>query len=365
MKRTIQLWLMAVAVMTLCMGFTACSKDDSEDEQPPKTTIDGYEYVDLGLSVKWAKSNLKGFYQYGNPTANSFSSDDYALPTYNIGGTSKDPAYANMSSKWRLPTSSEMQELADECKWVLVTESNGTRHFHVTGPSGKSIDLPCSGAYPIGNSSSLLYENYQCWLMTSSLDGGGNPRPYILKGVYTNENISPTYKVTTNEVQRISGISVRGVSTADPDQVTKNDDKNDDGPGTPQIANQLLGSWYSEEIGSKDSDYSYEIWCFEPNGILVEYYLGVITATTVDGTLTDWRYDLIKTEDPYTFDPTTNTLAIVDKKEGLFYSKVKYDETKGILSIVGPAEWGWTRNMKRYDGMLPPPEGRLFNNQGK
>lgn len=175
------------------------------------TTIDGYEFVDLGLSVKWAAKNLSGYYQYGNPTANDFKTE-YSLPQYSIGGTSEDPAYANMSNKWRLPTRTEMQELVNDCTWEYTGNS-----FKVTGSNGNSILLPLDGAYPLGNESSLLYYGYQCWLMTSTLDGGGNPRPYILKASYINSYTSPTVNVTTSEAYRISGMSVRGVSTADPD----------------------------------------------------------------------------------------------------------------------------------------------------
>ena len=87
----------------------------------------------------------------------------------------------------------------------------------MTGPNGNSILLPLDGAYPLGNESSLLYYGYQCWLMTSTLDGGGNPRPYILKASYINSYTPPSVTVTTNEAYRISGMSVRGVSKAEPD----------------------------------------------------------------------------------------------------------------------------------------------------
>jgi hypothetical protein len=185
--------------------------DNSKDTL---TTIDGYEFVDLGLSVKWAASNLNGYYQYGNPSANDFKTE-YGLPTTGIGGTSDDPAYANMSNKWRLPTRTEMQELVNNCTWEY-TYDNGSG-FRVTGPNGNSIFLTCDGAYPLGNESSLLYYGYQCWLMTSTLDNSGNKRPYILKASYINSYTSPTVNVTTSEAYRISGMSVRGVSIADPD----------------------------------------------------------------------------------------------------------------------------------------------------
>lgn len=188
--------------------------DQNDDEQETLTTIDGFKFVDLGLSVKWAASNLNGYYQYGNPSANDFKTE-YGLPTTEIGGTSDDPAYANMSNKWRLPTRTEMQELVNNCTWEY-TYDNGSG-FRVTGPNGNSIFLTCDGAYPLGNESSLLYFGYQCWLMTSTLDNSGNKRPYILKASYINSYTSPTVTVTTSEAYRISGMSVRGVSIADPD----------------------------------------------------------------------------------------------------------------------------------------------------
>ncbi|UKK50545.1 hypothetical protein L6472_11000 [Prevotella sp. E13-17] len=188
--------------------------DQNDDEQETLTTIDGFKFVDLGLSVKWAASNLNGYYQYGNPSANDFKTE-YGLPTTEIGGTSDDPAYANMSNKWRLPTRTEMQELVNNCTWEY-TYDNGSG-FRVTGPNGNSIFLTCEGAYPLGNESSLLYYGYQCWLMTSTLDNSGNKRPYILKASYINSYTSPTVTITTNEAYRISGMSVRGVSIADPD----------------------------------------------------------------------------------------------------------------------------------------------------
>lgn len=200
-----------MALFALCLVITSCNKDNENDE--PKETIDGFACVDLGLSVKWAANNLNGYFQYGSTKANTFTRNSDALPYNEIGGTSLDAARVNMSSKWRLPTRAEMIELVDRCTWYLITES-GVRYFKVVGPSGKSITIPCSGAYPLGDETSLLYQNYQCWLMTSSLDGGGNPRPYILKACYTNETTDPTVGVTTNEALRVSGIPVRGVSSA-------------------------------------------------------------------------------------------------------------------------------------------------------
>ena len=355
MRTTKKLWtILLVTTMYFC--FNACSKDDDNSNEKQHQTIDGYGFIDLGLSVKWATSNLNGYYQYGNTSANYFISENY-LPTTDIGGTSKDPAYTNMSNKWRLPSRIEMQELINKCTWLLVTEK-GNRYFRVTGPSGKSITLPCSGAYPLGNgNSSVLYQDYQCWLMTSTLDNSGNPRPYILKASYINEDTQPTVTITTNEAYRISGIPVRGVSTAESDQMI--------------AKNYLLGAWYHEESNGETypndlEDYYYEIWNFKPNGTLVEYILSTTAAyRIVDGVsiFEDAHYISSTIEEPYTFDVSKNKLSIVDRKEGLFTSDVVYYKDKDMIDIIGPADWGWTRHKKRYNGPLPPPEGKLFQDK--
>lgn len=324
--KNIKLIWQFLAVVILCTSFNACSKD--EDNEKETQTIDGYGFVDLGLSVKWASSNLSGYYQYGNPTSNSFKSEN-ALPTYGVGGTSSDPAFVGMSSKWRLPTRTEMEELVDKCSWKLITEK-GTRYFRVTGPSGKSITLPCSGAYPLGNNSSLLYENYQCWLMTSTLNSDGNPRPYILKASYINESSQPTVTVTTNEALRISGMSVRGVSTAAPD-VVKNGNGGDDEPALPYIPaddtddnNEVTrdalihGTWlYFESkdvtdeqgfaIGTR-SDWHY--LHFEENGSGWERYLGDISANGK----TD-HYDTGKEDFTFKYKSSTRELIITRNGE--------------------------------------------------
>mgnify|MGYP006320157457 FL=1 len=78
------------------------------------------EAIDLGLSVKWSPWNMgagdendEGLYlAWGDPTGET--------PNYsqgnklnNIAGTSLDIAHAVWGGKWRMPTASEMAELAN------------------------------------------------------------------------------------------------------------------------------------------------------------------------------------------------------------------------------------------------------------
>ena len=99
-------------------------------------TVNGHEYVDLGLSVKWATCN----YGANSPDEYGLYFDhDKALGACKYWGGS-----------WRLPTSDEMDELLQFCTWTWMTK-NGKNGYKVTGPNGKSIFLPAAG-YCYGSS---------------------------------------------------------------------------------------------------------------------------------------------------------------------------------------------------------------------
>lgn len=131
----------------------------------------GHEWVDLGLSVKWATCNVGaefpedygGYYAWGETEGKSI----YSWPTYKHGrytsmakyctnsryGTvdgkntldsEDDAATASWGSPWRMPTLDEMKELIDDCTWSWITQ-NGVNGYRVIGPNGNSIFLPASG----------------------------------------------------------------------------------------------------------------------------------------------------------------------------------------------------------------------------
>ena len=151
--------------------------DESLDHKEEQLTADGsngHEYVDLGLSVKWAAMNVGaskvsdrgGYYAWGE-TGNK---DDYTWSTY-LHGTSADAlskysytdhglalqaaddaAHVNWGGAWRIPTEAEWEELCDRCncawEWTSV---EGTPGYRVTsrkaGYTDKSIFLPAAGYY--------------------------------------------------------------------------------------------------------------------------------------------------------------------------------------------------------------------------
>ena len=186
------LWSLQTIIMVamLSMGFASCGDDDddetttviddngnnsgggSSNSTEPNTsgTLDGHDYVDLGLSVKWATCNIganspegAGFYfAWGDANERTtFTYDNYAYYDShysngdwhlykNIGkdisGTKYDIARNKWSSSWRMPTMKEFDELVDKCtsKWMSYKGVYG-RLF--TGPNGKSLFLPAVGGY--------------------------------------------------------------------------------------------------------------------------------------------------------------------------------------------------------------------------
>ena len=120
-------------------------------------TINGHEYVDLGLSVKWATCNVGaskpeeyGDYFAWGETETRFYYDKENCETWgkeidNIGGTDRDVAHVKWGGTWRLPTRDEFKKLLNECTWTWTT-LNGVNGYKVTSKkNGKSIFLPAAG----------------------------------------------------------------------------------------------------------------------------------------------------------------------------------------------------------------------------
>lgn len=153
----------AAAVMMMSVAFTACSSDNDDNGGGTTPTE---EYVDLGLSVKWAKCNLGAskseapgdYYAWGETVPKNV----YGWSTYKWGATinptkynatdnknileaADDAATAKLGMPWRMPTKNEIKELVEKCKWTWTTQ-NGMNGYKVKGPNGNSIFLPAAGA---------------------------------------------------------------------------------------------------------------------------------------------------------------------------------------------------------------------------
>ena len=113
------------------MGKKSC------DNEPVVSDYNGYGYVDLGLSVKWATCNVGAdspedygdYFAWGETKPKlSYTEENY---TYTDSpetlSSIRDAASVNMGGSWRMPT---LKELIDKCTWTWTT-LNGVEGYEV------------------------------------------------------------------------------------------------------------------------------------------------------------------------------------------------------------------------------------------
>ena len=181
---------------------------------PATGTSNGYGYVDLGLSVKWATCNVGAtspeeygnYYAWGETiTKKTYTSNNCTTENvffkYDFSGESKyDAATANWGVDWRMPTLDELIELHENCTWEWIS-SNDFKGCKVTGPNGNSIFLPAAGFY---YESSLVEAGDRGFYWSSSPIGNQTFFAYSL-GFYNSSH------GVTNIQNRYDGLSVRPV----------------------------------------------------------------------------------------------------------------------------------------------------------
>lgn len=154
-------------------------------------SINGHDYVDLGLSVKWATCNVGASspeecgipYAWGEISADYSASlydyehidnSGYIFIGYDISGTRYDVAYKKWGTNWRMPTKDEMEELINNCDWTK-DYYNGEPCYKATGKNGNSIyfNVYCNheGKHPRSYwSSTLCRTNQSCAYFMSVAD---------------------------------------------------------------------------------------------------------------------------------------------------------------------------------------------------
>lgn len=175
----------------------------------------GYEWVDLGLSVKWATCNVGAdkpeqygnYYAWGETTTkssytkgNSKTYDNEDVPKDISGNKEYDAATANWGKGWRMPTNEEFKELLNEdnCTWTW-TIKNKVKGYKVTSKkNGNSIFLPAAGYRDGGDT--YLVGSHGYYLSSTSYSTG------TAYGLYFNDGGR-----CTNWNRRYHGRSVRPV----------------------------------------------------------------------------------------------------------------------------------------------------------
>lgn len=237
------LWIIGLAVLcgTMCAMPDAQAqvrvrkeqvlKQDTKPASKPaakpvkKDVVNGHKCVDLGLSVRWAVSNVGGddAHQAGSYLAwgetaekkvyywNSYAhwtdrnndrntqvEELSALPKC-VAATEFDAAQKQWGKPWRLPTRDEVNELLNKCKLTWTTQQQ-VKGLLVTGPNGKSIFLPAAG-YRKG--SAPYYKNqFGCYLTADMSENALNADMFYFS--HTEHKIKPEL--------RAYGLSVRPVT---------------------------------------------------------------------------------------------------------------------------------------------------------
>lgn len=178
------------------------------------------EYVDLGLSVKWATCNLGAsspeeygdYYAWGETETktnytwstyfDSVDGSDSNFAKYYLGGgpefldSEDDAAHVKLGGKWRMPTALEINELITncQCEWVTYKGINGRKFTSKKeGYTDKWIFLPAAG-YREGTSrgdagflgcywssslgSGVSYNGWDLFFYSDFIDGNNFPRYY-------------------------------------------------------------------------------------------------------------------------------------------------------------------------------------------
>jgi hypothetical protein len=230
-------FLMAVIALMMTISASAqfyiyCSdgnviKVDSISMVAPKESV--HEYVDLGLSVKWATCNVganspeeygdyfawgevepKDYYDwstykwcngsYYTQTKYCTNSSYGTVDNKTVLEAADDAATTNWGGSWRMPTKAEQDELRNNCTWEWTTQ-NGVNGYKVTSKSnGNSIFLPAAG-YRDGSD---LYGVGSYGLYLSSSLHTGSPRDAC-------DLFFDSSRVDWNYGYRYSGRSVRPV----------------------------------------------------------------------------------------------------------------------------------------------------------
>jgi uncharacterized protein (TIGR02145 family) len=202
--------------------------NDNPLNRPKEWDVDGieqdYEYVDLGLSVKWATCNIgadnpkQGGYLYSwGEIASKF---EYSIKTYKYSsnGSKKmlkynkedglttlepedDAAYMNWGNKWRVPTNAEFEELIENCDWtqnalggVCGTSKINGKKIIMSNMTGYRADGGYSsttegGHYWSSNNNTLDF--YRAWSTIISYRG--------------------SYMYRTSNINRYDGLAIRPV----------------------------------------------------------------------------------------------------------------------------------------------------------
>lgn len=173
----------------------------------------GHEYVDLGLSVKWATCNIGAsspeelgeYYAWGEvQPKESYSWENYKWCTgkkfeftkyfpldfndrwdeysFSVGDGKlvldfeDDAARVNLGGSWAIPSYKELKELVDNCTWIKSHRNDVAGFEVVSNINGNSIFLPFTGV----KNNNELEDIYEGMYWTNAINEDSPGYVYIL-----------------------------------------------------------------------------------------------------------------------------------------------------------------------------------------
>lgn len=139
---------------------TQSLRGSQASSRPTTGTLNGHDWVDLGLSVKWATCNVGAsspsdcgdYFAWGETErGRGFTQESSKLwrkpmteEGFRNARATYDAAYVKWKGTWRLPTKKEMKELVDNCTWTWTKQGNHNGYRVVSKYNGNSIFLPAA-----------------------------------------------------------------------------------------------------------------------------------------------------------------------------------------------------------------------------
>lgn len=190
-----------------CLNSDAVMETNEGIERQSGPDCNGYEAIDLGLSVYWAawnigasSLNVNGYYfswgetilksTFAKSTYKYYDGNDFENIGKNISNTEYDAAHIKWGGAWRMPTKNEFEELIKKCTWSWTT-IDGVKGYNVLGTNGNSIFLPATGQVR-NNEKHWLGERGYYWTSTVGNSSGYAYylvfAPYVANGVLGTES---------------------------------------------------------------------------------------------------------------------------------------------------------------------------------
>jgi predicted small lipoprotein YifL len=153
-----------LCMTSFMMLFTIASCEKAAPVPVPEQPVNkenGHEFVDLGLSVKWATMNVGAtkpeefgnYYAFGETSPKtSYTKENYTYSAHEgVLPLEDDAAHVNWGGAWRTPTFEELEELLNQCTWTWCWDYGGVEglfgYIVTSKVNGNSIFLPSAGDY--------------------------------------------------------------------------------------------------------------------------------------------------------------------------------------------------------------------------